>query len=895
MIMRAFRRLLAGFVGLVRRDRMARDVDEELRAYFDASIEEKMRGGMPVDDARRAARLELGSAAAIKDSVMEVGWESVVESTWLDLRYGVRGLIKAPGFTATVVLTLALAIGATTAIFSLLDAVLLKSLPVRDPERLVLVGGSQYPVFQAFQQTGVFVDLLATSGVTSLDSDLGDGQRQRAAVSLVSGSYFSTLGVPAVIGRTLSRDDDRVPGQHPVAVVSHRYWQERLGRDPNVAGRTIRISATPITIVGVAPSGFFGEEVGVAPDLWMPLTMWGSVVPGRNLLQSPGTGWLRLIGRVPPGAPVSGPHPRLTAIFKQVLTDVFGPVVSDDLRRDIDGAIVSLQPAAKGRSAVRTEFGRPLVLLMGAAALVLLIACANIANLLLARSAARRREIDTRLALGMTRARLLRQLFTESLVLAGAGGTLGVLVAWVGREALLRLISSTGSRLPLEVSIDGRFLLAVAAISLATALVFGLAPAWKSSRAGVAASLVSKHDAGGPRQRLRPMLVVAQVAVSLVLLMGAGLFLQTLANLAAVDLGVAADRLLVVELSPQRGGTVDEQTLTTTRGLLQRIQAVPGVVAATISQHGVLSGSDNGTNLMRPEGFVAGREGFPRTRWDVVGPGYFTTVGAPLRAGRDFTDRDDAGAPPVTIINSAMARLFFADQDPVGRRLTWDPERPGLLIVGVAHDLSQGGPRAAADARFYLPYLQLPQVRPGWALGSTRFIVRAAVDPETLAAVLRREVLTYDSSLSVTSVSSGTELVRRTLIRERTVAALLLVFGALAVGLACLGMYGLIACLVAQRTAEIGLRIALGAPRAAVLRVMLRRPLLWIVAGIAIGTPLALAASRGAESLVFGVATADPRTLLAAAVVILVTGFIAAFIPSRRALRVDPLVALRAE
>ena len=280
MIMRVFRRLLAGFVGLVRRDRMARDVDEELRAYFEASIEEKMRGGMPVDDARRAARLELGSAAAIKDSVMDVGWESVVESTWLDLRYGVRGLIKAPGFTATVVLTLALAIGATTAIFSLLDAVLLKSLPVRDPERLVLVGGSQYPVFQAFQQTGVFVDLLATSGVTSLDSDLGDGQRQRAAVSLVSGSYFSTLGVPAVIGRTLSRDDDRVPGQHPVAVVSHRYWQERLGRDPNVAGRTIRISATPITIVGVAPSGFFGEEVGVAPDLWIPLTMWGSVVPG---------------------------------------------------------------------------------------------------------------------------------------------------------------------------------------------------------------------------------------------------------------------------------------------------------------------------------------------------------------------------------------------------------------------------------------------------------------------------------------------------------------------------------------------------------------------------------------------------------------------------------------
>lgn len=897
-MMRPLRRVIGGVVGWWRRDRLAHELDAELQAYVEASIDENMRAGMSLEEARRATQLELGSAAAVKDRVYDVGWESVVESAWLDFRYGVRGLIKSRGFTLTVVATLALAIGATTAIFSLLDAVLLKSLPVREPEQLVLVGGAQYPVFQAFQrQTDVFVALLATSGVTPLDSDVGDGQRQRAAVSLVSGSYFPTLGVPAALGRTFGHEDDRAAGRHAVAVASHRFWQDRLGRDPNVIGRVIRISSTPITIVGVAPAGFFGDEVGVAPELWMPLTMWGSVVPGRNLLQSPGTGWLRLIGRVPPGAPVSGPHPKLTEIFRQVLTDIFGVNAPDDVRRDIARATITLQPAAKGRSDIRTQFGRPLLLLMAAAILVLLIACGNIANLLLARAAARRREIDTRLALGMTRARLLRQLLTESLVLAGVGGGLGVLVAWAGREALLRLIASNGSRLPLEVSIDGRFLLAVAVLSLATAIVFGLAPAWKSSRPDIAASLVSRRDPANATQRLRPMLVVAQVAVSVILLVGTGLFLQTLANLAGVDLGVAAERLLVVEVSPQRTGTIDQQALATTRELLQRIQAVPGVLAATVSQHGVLSGVDNGTNLIRSEGFIAGREGFPQTRWDVVGPGYFSTVGASLRSGRDFTDQDNAGASPVAIVNSAMSRVYFGDEQPVGRRLVWGDGigRQTFVIVGVTPDVKQGGPRAAAEPRFYLPYLQLPRVRPGWALGSTRFIVRAGVDPDALAPALRRLVVSYDVSLSVASVNTGTQLVRRTLIRERTVAALLVVFGALAVGLACLGMYGLVAGLVAQRTAEIGLRMALGAPRAAVLRVMMRRPLLWIAAGLAIGVPLAMAASQAAEALMFGVRATDARAVVAAALVILVFGLVAAFVPSRRALKVDPLTALRAE
>ena len=890
------RRTIAGFAGLWRRDRLASELDAELGAYFEASVEQHVRSGLSREDAVRAARRELGSAAAVKDQVRDVGWESVAESVWLDARYGARSLVHTPAFTATVVLTLSLAIGLTTAIFSLLDAILLKPLPVRDPDRLVLVGGPQYPVFQAFRQrTDIFDDLLATSGVTPLDVDTGDGRRERTQVSLVSGSYFTTLGVEAVLGRTFTREEDRIPGAHPIAVASYGYWQRQLAGDPNAPGRVVRVSGTPITIAGVAPAGFFGEEVGMSPDLWMPLTMWGTVVPGRNLLESAGTGWLRLIGRVPPGTATSGVHPELTSLFKQVLTDVFGRDMSDDVRRDIGNATISFRPAARGPSGMREQFARPLVLLMSAGVLVLLIACANIANLLLARSASRRREIDTRLALGMTRARLLRQLLTESLLLAGAGGTLGIAVAWFGREALLRLITADGSRPPVDVALDGRLLFVVAATSIATAIVFGFAPAWQSMRSSLSASLGVRRDAGGPQQqRLRAVLIAAQVAVSLVLMMGAGLFLQTLSHLGEVDLGVAPGKLLVLETAPQRTGTVDERALATTRELLERIRAVPGVSAVAVSQHGVLSGTDNGTNLMRPEGFVAGQEGFPRSRWDVVGPGYFGAVGAPLRFGRDFEERDTAGSPPVVIVNHTMSRMFFGTDNAVGRRLTWDGT--GFLqIVGVVADVNQRGPKSSPEPRFYLAYQQLPLIRPAWSVGGTKVIVRTERDPSALAPELRKTVLSHGAQMSVTGVTTGTELVERTLVGERMVTWLLVGFGALALALACLGVYGLIAYFVVQRTAEIGLRIALGAQRTDVLWMLLRRSLFWIGAGIALGAPLALAAARGAAALVFGVNPMDPATLAGAALVMVVMGMAAALIPSRRALNVDPLAALRVE
>jgi predicted permease len=814
-----------------------------------------------------------------------------------DLRYALRTLLRSPGFTILAVLTLALGIGATTAIFSLFNAVVLKSLPVKNPEELFIASAGHYGLYQALRkETDFFSDVTASGSIEELDLTIDAGAPEKTRVSLVAASYFSTLGVSAAIGRTFGTEDERPAGEPPIAVVSYAYWQERLARDPAVVGRVVRVRSVPIEIVGVAPRGFFGEEVGASPDLWIPLTMWPSIVPGRDLLNSPGTSWLRIIGRLKPAVSVPQAESRLTVTFRRVLEDIFRPGTSGDVRRDIDASTLRLTPAGQGVSRLRGRFAQPLQLLLAAVLLVLLIACANVANLMLARSASRFREIDLRLALGMSRLRLIRQLMMESLVLSAMGAVLGLAFAWLGREALLRLVSADGSRAPVAIDTDLRLIAFVAAVSIATALLFGSVPAWRSLSMSLATSLAARRGSGTRSNHvLSPFLVVAQVAVSLVLVMGAGLFLRTLTNLRNVDLGFVPERLIVLNVNPQAAGYKDENAVAVSQRVLERLRSMPGVAAASYSENGVFFGRDSSTDLMRPQGFPAAAS-YPRARWDVVGPMYFTAMGIPLVTGRDFTDGDNASSPQVVAINEAMARRFFPSENPVGRHLVWGDDKPtDFEIIAVARDVKQGSPRDEPQLRFYIPYRQLMVTRPSWILASVQFLVRTAADPSSMLPVLQGAVSLEDARVTVSGAYVAPEMVERALVQERMIAKLSIAFGVLAVGLACIGLYGLIGYQVVQRTSEIGIRMALGAQRAEVLWATLLRALVWTAAGIALGIPLAVTASRAAESLLFGLSPFDMVTLSAAVVLMLALGALAAYIPARRASRVDPLVALRYE
>ena len=893
-------KFLGGIRALLHRRQVEDDLEAELRTYLDEAIEAKRQSGLSRAESSRAARAEFGSLEAVKDRVREVGWESIVESIGRDVRYALRTLRRSPGFSTAAVSTLALGIGATAAIFTLLDAIALKPLPVSDPHELAAIRGSlHYPVFEAFRRReDIFADLLATSGVTELDVEVQNGARERTPVSLVSGSFFSTLGIGPAVGRVFTVRDDVTPGAHPVAVASHAYWQRRFGRDPAILGRVVRISGTPVTVIGVAPPGFFGEQVGLAPDLWIPLTMWGEIVPGRDLLRSPGTGWLRMVGRVRPGVKTSGPNAVLSETFRQVLAEIFGPGASTDDKRDIARAAISLEPAGRGWSNVRTRFELPLRLLMGAVALVLLIACANVASLLLARGAARRRELDVRLALGVSRSRLLRQLLTESLVLAGLGGAAGIVVAWLGAGALLRLLSAGESPLPLPTAPDARLLAFVTLVTLATVVLSGLVPAWQASRSPAGITRGARGPAAAaPLQRIRSVLVVVQVAMSLVLLTGAGLFLRTIANLRSVDLGFVPEHLLVVDVTPHGPGYAGERAVVQTRRLLDVLRATPGVSSVSFSESGVLTARNFSTNLMRPAGFAAGREGFPRTQFDWVGPQYFHTIGATLVAGRDFSERDDAASPRLIAINEAMAKQFFPEGQPLGRHLLWDVTggQKSFEVVAVVRDVKQRSPKDRSELRAYLPYLQMPAVRPTWVPASTRFLIRTTAPLQAVVPILRERILSDDRRVSISSVDTGLGLLSRTVAQERAIATLLVVFGLLAVVLASVGLYGLIAYSVVQRTAEIGVRLALGAQRSEVLWMMLRGALIWIGVGVTIGIPISLGVSRVARGLLFGLSPHDTGALAAATVVMCVLGLIAAVVPAKRAMRIDPVIALRQE
>ena len=829
-----------------------------------------------------------------------------------DLRFGVRMLLKQPGFTLIAVLTLALGIGANTAIFSLLDVVLLKSLPVQQPDKLVLFGKGEetglntgfpnkswelfsYPFYQEVRQHNeVFSEVAAILnnprspyGVVNIRG--ASGEAEKLNLQLVSGTYFSVLGVQASLGRTFTDADEQTAGGPPVAVVSYDWWQRRLGSDPAVVGATITARQTVYTIIGVAPKEFFGTTVGWTPDLWVPLALEE---------QSPSSLWsgthnqehqmLYLIARLKNGVRAEQASAAVNLLFKQSLQERAGAQPSSARLQAIERASIELTPVGRGLSTLRREFSLSLRVLMAVVALVLLIACANVANLLLARAAARQKEFAVRLAVGAGRTRLMRQLLTESVLLASLGGIAGVLLAWWGSRLLVLMASAGSEALPLDVTPNARILGFTLLASLLSAVIFGTAPAWRAARIEPNAALKGGKGAAQATSRspLGKALVVAQVALSLVLLVGAGLFVRTLINLQNQPTGFKQENVVLFQLYTFMLGYEYAQYAPLLREIEEKVKAVPGVQAASFSSFVFNQGQWTSRIFTggpdQPEGQRSARQ-------NLVGPDYFTTLGIPLIAGRGFGPQDTDKSPKVAVISEALARRFFPDGSPLGKRFgTYGRPPDEFEIVGVVKDAKYVAVTEQWRPMVYYPHAQNPQP-------VENFVVRFAGAPAAGIPQVRRAIQEVNRNLPIDEVVSLSDYIGRSLTQPKLVARLASFFGLLALLLACLGLYGVLSYGVARRTGEIGIRMALGAQAGDVLWLVLRAALAQVLIGGVIGLLAASYAMKIAEGLLFGLRPNDPLTLTAATLLLVVVATLASYLPARRASRVDPMVALRDE
>jgi predicted permease len=824
-----------------------------------------------------------------------------------DLHYALRTLCRTPGFTAVAVGCLALGIGANTAIFTLINAVMLRELPVHQPSSLVIMGnparvsststGSErtdiysYPMFREIRERNqVFSGIFGSGRCTQLTEGVGDSNEHPRG-RLVTGEYFDVLGVKPMLGRLFTAADDRTPGGSPVAVISYDYWERKYARDPGIVGRNIVLNKSRFNIVGVTPKGFQGEAVGSAFDIWLPVTMQAQANPGRNFLDRRDICWLVLMGRRKPGVSFEQAKASLVVLVPQILREHPGLAFSQTPEK-IAQQEIPVSPGATGISGVRQQASGALLTLMALVGVVLLIACANLANLLLARATARRKEIAVRLAIGSGRGRLIAQLVTESLLLSFVGGGLGVLFAIWASQGLLMLVSNGPRLLPLDINPDARVLGFTIALSVVTGVVFGLVPALRATRVELASTLKenAKSLAGAASGfSAGRWLVVAQVALSMVLLFGAGLFLRTLNNLETVDLGYARNSILMAQVDPIASGYKEKQFPALCRELLDRIGKLPGVKSATVSENGLFSGTESSDTIKLP-GFTPRSDGDLQVNYDRVGAGYFSTVGIPILLGRGIEERDTEGAPLVVVVNETMAKFYFPGQNPIGRQFTaGNPER-SYQIVGVARDVHDHDVRGKAGRRYYQSAPQADE-----AMSAFNFEVRAAGAPASLAKSVREAIRGVDSKLRVLTIDTLNNEIGQTLESDRLVARLSAIFGAVALLLASLGLYGVQSYAVVRRTAEIGVRVALGARSGDVVRMVLREALLMTAIGIAIGIPLAAAAARLISTRLFGLSITDPLTMITAALVMSLIAALAGYIPAHRASRIDPMIALRYE
>jgi predicted permease len=822
-----------------------------------------------------------------------------------NVRYASRTLIKAPGFTFVVVLTLALGIGANTAIFTLMDQVLLRALPVADPARLVTLdapGPNQgrfdgdhafsYPMYVDFRDRNtVFSGVFGRFPIVL--TMLHENRSERVRGDLVTGTYFEVLGLRPAAGRLLRPSDDVTPGGHPVAVLSYGFWWRRFGGVDGIIGKTIRLNGQPMTVVGVGPAGFNGTDTGRAPDVFVPVAMKAQMTPTFDGLNERRYLWLQIMARLKPGVSREQASAAMNVLFRQIREQEIKEIktTSERFRKRFVETRLLVDSGGRGFSQVRDQFSTPLVVLMSLVGLVLLIACANVANLLMARAPARQREIAIRLALGASRGRIVGQLLVESLMLSTLGGTLGILVSvWTGDLLLGALPFESASR-TFTATPDGRVLLFALAVSLLTGVLFGLVPAWQTARPALLSSIKEEGGtvASAGHVRLRKGLVVAQVALSLLLLVGAGLFVRSLWNLRTLDPGFRVEGVTTFSLDPTLSGYSDAQSRQLFKELLESIGHQPSVLQASLAASAPLT--DNLAMMtVRVDGYQAkdGEDMNPHVNW--VGPAYLATMGIRLVAGREFTAADVAGAPRVAVVSEKMAHYFFGNLNPIGRRFGFGRGKAtDIEIVGVARDGKDTDLRSDVARLVYIPFDQ------DEGLGGMTFFVRT-VSPGSLSAdALRRLVRKLDPGIPVVDIKSMATLADESLFMERLVAILTACFGGLATLLAAVGLYGVMSYAVARRTREIGLRMALGAARGNVVWLVMREVTVLVVAGVGLGLPLAVGFSRLAHSQLFGVSPADPVTLLLASATLATVALLAGYVPAATASRVDPMVALRHE
>ncbi len=832
-----------------------------------------------------------------------------------DLRYALRMLVRAPGFSVVIILTLGLGIGANTAIFSLMDQVLLRSLPVHDPAALVQLDGPgpfsgrtlddrtfSYPMYRDLRDGNtVFSGLVAQFG-TPATLSLRD-QTERVDAELISGNTFDVLEVAPALGRALTPDDDRVPGGHPVAVLGHGYWQRRFAGDPSVIGHAITINSTPMTIVGVAPPGFAGVMSTTAADVFVPLMMKAQLTPTEDDLMSRRSRFVKVVGRLKPGLTATAAKAELDVLYRQIneaeLQDTFTDATDSFKTRFREKTLV-LHPAARGLSDAREDFSTPLVMLMAMVGIVLLIACANVANLLLTRATTRQKEMAVRLALGAPRGRLIRQTLTEGAMLAGAGGLVGVLLSiWLG-DLLLSMLPSDSLSQSISTTPDLRVGIFTLAIAIVTAVGFGLVPALQNAGVELNKTMreVGAATGGGIRQaRLRKGLVVAQVALSMLLVAGGGLFARSLYNLQHLNRGFDSGGLVSFSVDPSLSGYDQARIRQFADRLLADVRRLPGVASASLAEVAALTNNAS-QRTIEVQGYTPAARENMNALANKVAPDYFRTMRMPLLAGREFTERDSAGAPLVAVVNEAFARRFFGTESAVGRRFGWSAiDNPGAIeIVGVVKDAFYSSVRQGARGPEETPIFAYAPFAQGERLNEMTVYVRST--PEALTALpeqLRRAARQADASMPVFSMQAVDTTVEQSLFSERMLAMLSAAFGLVATLLAAIGLYGVMAYTVSRRTREIGIRIALGAERRTVLWLVLREVAFITVAGIALAIPAAIALGAVVRSQLFGVSAADPWTMALASLVLGVVALVAGWLPARRAARVQPLLALRAE